>query len=311
MTDPNSGKQIRFSKTAKQNLGKRFTDRYRWTDTEKLQALSELNSDPTIALPPLPVIMPADTYEPVSFFGLTGQYTTGFPALDRLTLGINPGDYIVLGGGTNQGKSQLATYIASHTAAANIPTLYISRELSNAEMTGRFKHIMGLGQTDELGLPALNFPDDNRLSAADLERTIINFRDTFIGEDQKGLIIIDHIHAFCRGANLTEQLGELSAHLRELAQDYQIPIMALSQFNRQPYSQDTGPSNYHLKESGYLEDDAYTILLAWRVGTKLNVRLTKARNLDLGSIADPVVSLTATADGRLTDPTTKPWVPHA
>ncbi len=300
---------MHFGKTAKLNLGKRFIDRYRWTDTEKTQALSELNADPTIGgeAKPSRVLAPAETFAGrPSYFDKQGAYAFGFPALDRLTLGFNPGDYIVLGAGTNQGKTQLATYIALANANRDIPTLYISRELSSEEMANRFEYVSGTSDVP----PALIMPESGRLNIEELERMITDFQTTYVGEDGKGFIIIDHIHAFCRGANLTEQLGELSAHLRELAQAYQIPIMALSQLNRQPYTDDTGPSNYHLKESGYIADDAYTILLAWRMAANLNVRLTKARNLDLGDIKDPVVSLTA-AKGKLSDPATKPWAPHA
>ncbi len=305
---PDQSSPIRLGKTAKQNLSKRFIDRYRWTEAEKLQALSELNSDPTIGGTPRisRALAPAEAFAGrPSYFGKPGLYNFGFPALDRLTLGFNPGDYIVLGAGTNQGKTQIATYIALANAKQDIPTLYISRELSSEEMANRFEYVNGADLP-----PALIMPESGRLSIEELERMITDFQSTYVGSDGRGLIIIDHIHAFCRGANLTEQLGELSAHLRELAQAYQIPILALSQLNRQPYTDDTGPSNYHLKESGYIADDAYTILLAWRMGANLNVRLTKARNLDLGDIHDPVVALSA-AKGKLTDPTLKPWQPHA
>lgn len=263
---------------------KTFSERYRWTEEEKLAVLDELQHDITIT-PKIPTgfISVDGVAETDERFGKMGHYSSGFTSLDNLCLGFDQGEYVVLGAGTNQGKTQLATYIAKAQAAAGVPTLYVSRELSNVEMRGRFTHI-GAGNLKNLWVP-----DSNRLNPNELLELIKRFREAH----DRAFVIVDHLHAFYRGDNLTEVLGAFSAGLRELAQDLHITILALSQFNRQPYKDDEGPMNYHLKESGYIADDAYTILLGWRTREGLHVKLTKTRRLDLGDVANPIVTLTA------------------
>lgn len=286
-----------FQKGNALGAAKTYAGRYRWTDQEKKEVLEELRSDPTISptIPPSTVNYEAHrvTVTTPSTFGVMGAFSTGWASLDRLTLGFNPGDYSILGAGTNQGKTQVALYIAIHQARQGIPTLYISRELSADELTRRVEHITGEA------LPALHMPDTHRLAAEELGPLVQAWRDANAA-DSWAFVVVDHIHAFCRGGNLTERIGELSESLRELAQDLQIPILALSQLNRHPYKPDEGPGNSHLKESGYLEDDAYTILMGWRTSQGLHLRLTKSRNVDLGDIEQPVVTLQAHG-GRLAD----------
>lgn len=281
---------IRFGKTVSAR-GKTYSEKYRWTEEEKLAVLDELHHDVTIQLkPPVAFIALEDVADSEQRFNVMGHYGTGFPALDRLTLGFDRGEYIVLGAPTNGGKTQLATYIAKTQAEAGTPTLYISRELSNIEMKKRFRYIGASKLTN------LHVPDSSRLSPDELLEVIKTFKQKY----DNAFVIVDHLHAFYRGSDLTEALGLFSAGLRELAQDLDITIIALSQFNRQPFKDDEGPTNYHLKESGYIADDAYTILLGWRTTEGLHVRLTKTRRLDLGDLSSPVITLKA-SKGKLRD----------
>lgn len=298
MINPSSGKRMNFGKAA--HKPKTFSDRYRWTNEEKLQALQELQLDPTISIPEPPRSISYEDYRQTAQldqrFGKMGEYSTGFKSLDKLCMGFWPGDYCILGAGTNQGKTQLALYVAIHQARQGIPVLYISRELDADEMTRRVQHL-----TTE-PLPNLHFPESHRLKAEEIAGVVIQWQADHIKEDGKGFVVVDHIHAFCRGANLTEALGQISESLRELAQDTKLPILALSQLNRDKYSDEEGPSNYNLKESGYLEDDAYTILMAWRTPHTFHIKLTKSRNKDMGDLApeDKVIQLHTLA-GKLSE----------
>lgn len=278
-----------FGKVSKRT--KTFAERYRLTPEEKVQAREELLND--ISLP----VKQARTTFSLSHvadveqrFGQMGHHATGFRSLDKLTLGFDRGEYIVIGAGTNAGKTQLATYIAKQQAESGVTTLYVSRELSNTEMRSRFSYI---GMTD---FTNLHVPDINRL---DIEELLSLIRD-FASEHDKAFVIVDHLHAFYRGSDLTEVLGMFSAGLRELAQDLGITIIALSQFNRQPYKDSEGPMNHHLKESGYIADDAYTIMLAWRTVDGFNVKLSKSRRRDMGDLREMHITL-ASRHGKLTD----------
>lgn len=269
--------------------GKTFAERYRWTNEEKLEALEQLQNDPSISpKPPRATVALEDVPDSEPRFGMMGHYATGFRSLDKLCLGFDRGDYVVLGAGTNNGKTQLALYIAAAQRAAGVPVLYISRELSNIEIKRRFMDI-GIDK-----LSHLSVPDSNRLSPDELLVMIKAFQTSNPG----AFIIIDHLHAFFRGENLTEALGLFSASLRELAQDLQITILALAQFNREKYSLEDGPTHFQIKESGYIADDAYTILLAWRTKEGLNIRLAKSRRLDMNDLPSDSITLLA-SQGKL------------
>lgn len=271
---------------------KSFAERYRWTEDEKREVLAELQSDVTISpKPKAGWIALTDVPATEKRFNQMGHFKTGFRSLDALTLGFDRGEYVVLGAPTNGGKTQLATYIAATQAAAGVKTMYISRELNNSEMLGRFTHIGA-------AMDNIDLPENNRMNPEE----VISLVTDFAAANPGCFVVIDHLHAFYRGDKMTEALGSFSASLRELAQDLGITILALSQFNRQPYTLEDGPTNYHLKESGYIADDAYTIILAWR-HQGMNIKLTKTRRLDLEGLSSKQIVLVA-SDGLLSDQST-------
>jgi len=266
---------------------------------ERAEYVSLYNNDPTIN-PPVPVelitiqSLAEQAAEVKQRFDVFTGIGTGFPSLDMLTLGFAPGEYIVLGAGTNVGKTQLACYIATHAAAEGIPTLYISREQSNIDIHTRMAHI-----TNNSILPAhLQIPATHRLKPEAIAPLVEKFQAQYAGKHV--LIIVDHLHAFIRGERLTEGLGKLSEFFRDLAQDTGATVVALSQLNRKEYKPETGPDTYHLKESSYIEEDASAILLAWRVGQELRIRLAKSRARDIHEAECQIITLQS-AKGHLTD----------
>jgi replicative DNA helicase len=59
--------------------------------------------------------------------------------------------------------------------------------------------------------------------------------------------------------------NEISAGLARIAKDLKIPIVALSQLSRTVEStKDKIPDLQHLKESGNLEEDAYSVIFLYR-----------------------------------------------
>jgi replicative DNA helicase len=261
---------------------------------ERAEYAEFYQNDPTIYPPTPPKIVSAASIEPAANrFGVVGTFSFGLPSLDDLTLGFNSGEFIIIGAPTGQGKTQLAVYVTLKQLSTGVPTLYLSRELDNSEMKRRFINVEPRAKFE-----GLFNPESNRMEIDDVCPTIEAFADVY----PNGVVIVDHIHAFYRGSNMTEIIGQFSARLRETAQTKQIPIIALAQLNRMEFNAEVGPSNHHLKESGYLEDDAYTILMAWRTGSTFNVKLTKTRNRDLGSLSNTTIVLHGRPDGTLIDP---------
>jgi replicative DNA helicase len=81
------------------------------------------------------------------------------------------------------------------------------------------------------------------------------------------LVIVDYLQLVnARNAKTErERVNAVSGGLRDLAKQTRVPVIALSQLSR-PGERNVNerPTLYHLKESGNLEQDAYSVLLLYR-----------------------------------------------
>ena len=62
---------------------------------------------------------------------------TKFTELDRLTNGIKPGDFLIIGAGTSQGKTALSLNIARNIAESGQPVGFISLEMPGIQLMQR------------------------------------------------------------------------------------------------------------------------------------------------------------------------------
>jgi len=82
-------------------------------------------------------------------------------------------------------------------------------------------------------------------------------------------IFVDYIQLMhCKGRfeGRQQEITFLSSELKALAKELDIPVIAMSQFNRM--AANTQPELHHLRESGSLEQDADKVLLMWEEGEK-------------------------------------------
>ena len=84
------------------------------------------------------------------------------------------------------------------------------------------------------------------------------------------LAVVDYLQKIREGSfrgNRVDELAEISAELRQLANDLKIPIIVLAQINREAEkSADKRPSMADIRGSGDIEQDASTVLLLYRPG---------------------------------------------
>ena len=98
------------------------------------------------------------------------------------------------------------------------------------------------------------------------------------------LIIIDYLqlieyHERCENKRI--ETGKISRALKLLAQELNVPILALSQLTRKSeYTQDKEPSMSDLRESGDLEQDASTIILMWNLKDEPEYKEFKGLKVD-------------------------------
>jgi len=204
---------------------------------------------------------------------------TGFRDLDKLTSGLHPSNMIIIAGRPSMGKTALAMNIAENVAIdQNIPVGVFSLEMSSEELVKRM-----LCSRAKVNLRAvrdgfLAERDFHPLTAAASQL----MKAPLYIDDSAGLtinqvrararrmhlqygirlLVIDYLQlmrAPSRRADQSRQVevADISGGVKALAKELHIPIVILSQLNRQPDSRDEGkPRLSDLRESGSLEQDA-------------------------------------------------------
>lgn len=209
--------------------------------------------------------------------------TTGFPTLDRHLSGLKPGRLYIVGGRPGQGKTSVALFSAIENAKAGKNTLFISAEQDVADLAAKIVgNTSGLGH-QQMDRRDLSAHDWMKLDAAFAQ--IMNFPGTVFLKDNPGninhlsalirtlnrragldLVVVDYLQlihgATKNNARMREQeVAEISRTLKKLTISEKLPIIALSQLNREA----TGvPKLSNLRESGAIEQDADAVLLIYR-----------------------------------------------
>lgn len=213
--------------------------------------------------------------------------SSGFKELDNLIVGLVPGNLLIIAGRPSMGKTTFAMNIVEHVAShTDKPILIFSLEMSSQEIVLRM--VSSLGKVDQALLrkgqllpeqwsqilPTVNLvsqmnlyiddkanltPQDVRTSARRLYKE---------NNGQLGLIVIDYLQLMtCPGyeKNRVQEVSEISRSLKSLARELNIPVIALSQLNRNVDERlDKRPMLSDLRESGALEQDADLILFIYR-----------------------------------------------
>jgi replicative DNA helicase len=211
---------------------------------------------------------------------------SGFRDIDRLTAGFEPGNLIVLAARPSMGKSGLALAFAANIAIRQqLPVGVWSLEMGRQEIAQRLlsreAHVNSMKvrtarlQPDEwarithaagaLEKAPLHLSDQAGLTLmglrSDLRRLIAR-----VGE--LGLVIVDYLQLMASaGENRTQEVTRISQGLKTIARDFDVPLLALSQLNREVEKRaDKRPVLSDLRESGSVEQDADLVAFLYRDG---------------------------------------------
>jgi replicative DNA helicase len=210
--------------------------------------------------------------------GITG-ISTGFIELDRMTNGLHNAEMIVIAARPSMGKTALAMNIAEHVAVTSkLPVAVFSLEMSSQQLVQRLlcsRARVNLQKVREGFLAERDFPSLTAAASKLAEAEI--YIDDSAGlsilevrakarrlKAQKNirLIVVDYLQLLkstTRRAQDNRQLeiSEISAGLKGLAKDLDLPVIVLAQLNRQPEARSGGkPRLSDLRESGSIEQDA-------------------------------------------------------
>lgn len=251
----------------------------------------------------------------------TGESVTGVPSgladLDELTGGFQSADLIILAARPSMGKTSLALNFVD-AALQKDPTCTVqiySLEMPAQAIIFRLLSILGHLNLEKLLRGQLEDEDWPKLSLA--VQKINSYGDRLVIDDQAGLtpsamrararrgarrfgkpalIMIDYLQMMqCPGKeNRANEISEISRSLKALAKEFDCPVVALSQLNRELERRpNKRPINADLRDSGALEQDADLILFVYRdevynPGTEhkgiAELILGKHRNGSLGTV---------------------------
>jgi replicative DNA helicase len=215
---------------------------------------------------------------------------TGFKKLDQLTDGLHGAEMFVIAARPSMGKTAFAMNMAEHVAVElGKPVAIFSLEMSSQQLVQRFLCSLARvnlasirnGFLSDRDFPALTagaarlasakilIDDTSSLSILELRAKARRMKS----QHDIAVIFIDYLQLLrssSRRAQDSRQLeiAEISAGLKALAKELNIPIVVLAQLNRNP-EQRTGDSKGRprlsdLRESGTIEQDADVVGLLVR-----------------------------------------------
>lgn len=214
---------------------------------------------------------------------------TGFTDLDTLTAGLQPSDLIVLAARPSMGKTALALNIAAYAAMDTEPrrgVAFFSLEMSKEQLVLRLlcsearvdsararagylkgddfpKLAQAAGRLSEAPIFIDDSSDTTPITLKAKCRRLARERGNNLG-----LIIVDYLQLMRSsrpGESREKEIAEISRSLKALAKELKVPVIALSQLNRQVETRpDRRPLLADIRESGAIEQDADVIGFIYR-----------------------------------------------
>lgn len=208
---------------------------------------------------------------------------TGFPTLDRMTRGFQPGDLIFIAALPSVGKTSVTMQMAAH-AAEHVMAGVVSLEMNRRDVG--FRLVATEARVDLYGLQtgflssadyqrvgeALNRISNKRLAIDDASGlTDMELRARvrrFASRHGLGIVFVDYLqllssHGKVENRNL--EVGAMARGLKALAKDLRVPMVLLSQLSRDSAKANRRPSKHDLRDSGELEQHADVVILLHRV----------------------------------------------
>jgi replicative DNA helicase len=256
--------------------------------------------------------------------GAIGGLSTGLPDLDKMTDGFHGAEMIVIAARPSMGKTALVMNIAEHMAVdCRKAVAVFSLEMSTQQLVQRMlcsRARVNLGRVRDGFLAERDFPALQAASAKLAESKILI-------DDSSGLTIlelrakarrlktqhdiaavfVDYLQLLRSASKKSQdnrqiEVSEISAGLKGLAKELNVPVIVAAQLNRNPEGR-TGasmgkPRLSDLRESGSIEQDADLVGLLVRdeyyaegdeakaeAAGKATLCIAKQRNGPVGDVA--------------------------
>ncbi|WP_259286502.1 replicative DNA helicase [Candidatus Nasuia deltocephalinicola] len=212
--------------------------------------------------------------------------STGFKDLDNIIKKISGGDLLIVAGRPSMGKTSFSLNIAKNVSDKySLPVIIFSMEMSSNQILLKFLSCI-LNEDQDFINKTLNSEILNNFNKNYLK--LIYSLKIFIDETVNlniiqiytkckflikehgslGLIIVDYLQLMNStnpSQNRVLEISEISRSLKCLAKELNVPIIAISQLNRNLESRtNKRPLISDLRESGSIEQDADIVLFIYR-----------------------------------------------
>ena len=219
--------------------------------------------------------------------GLSGV-PSGFPSVDKITLGWQASDLIILAARPSVGKTAFVLTMARNMAVDHkIPVAFFSLEMASTQLVKRL-------MISETGLSAEKIKGGKKLEQYEWEQlnerlnalsqaplyiddtpglSIYEFRSKarrLVSSAGVKMIIIDYLQLMAGPPELKamreQEVSAISRSLKAIAKELNVPILALSQLSRAVETRGGAkrPQLSDLRESGAIEQDADIVMFIHR-----------------------------------------------
>lgn len=251
--------------------------------------------------------------------GLLGGVRTHFGYLDKMTGGLHRRELVILAGRPSTGKTSLAMNMAANLALkSNVPVAVFSMEMAAddiwlrvlcSEARVQFHKLRTGTPTDEdkrklveeaprvsaakvhvddsrsLGILALRSRARRLKARHDVQVIIVDYLQ----------LMTDDTHTEGRHKSREQEVATISAGLKQMAMELNVPVVVLSQLNREMERKGTRkPQLSDLRDSGAIEQDADMVGLLYRPKSAeededspdypVNLLIAKQRNGPTGDV---------------------------
>nr|YP_009497585.1 DNA replication helicase [Astrosyne radiata]AWT40298.1 DNA replication helicase [Astrosyne radiata] len=222
---------------------------------------------------------------------------SGFFNLDSLTQGFQKSDLIIIAGRPSIGKTAFClSVIVNILKYSKLPVLFFSLEMVKEQIIYRllsmeanisqsrlyngqlyYKDWVKLNRIVKIFAKLPLFIDDNfNLSMTNIRTKIKTF---FIENNKLGLVVIDYLQLMhndkSKKDTRAQELSEITRALKNIAREFKIPVIALSQLSRNiEVRANKKPILSDLRESGSIEQDADLVLFLYNNNNEKNITTT-------------------------------------
>lgn len=218
----------------------------------------------------------------------TGTVGTGVPQLDEGLGLISAGEVLIVAGRPAVGKTALAIQMADSMVRAGKSAMIVSLEMSGQDLVGRIaKQRAGRASAIARGCGKAEYENAKRVRIETAEAmrknsgklnifevsetsTVSRIEDRLAmlasADSLPSVVVIDYLQLIApedTKSSREQQVATMSRRLKLMALTFKVPVILLSQLNRDSEKNDRRPRMSDLRESGSIEQDADRVWLLY------------------------------------------------